>query len=431
MKVNIPFFTNLGIKKSLRAPSMGGWIGEPVSKGEAEVATLAHRVVSGELTLPSALNRLTSPKDKSKLMEIMRSRRISGRSEAHAKRVEKADQLPGGLYPGEETYKSQDNRMMSGRSERHTYQIQKGNILDPSLIDKRGEGIVSPRKKYIYGSFRPIMSGTVPDDWKEIRHHPNYKHGVVLYDHTLTGDEIDKFGLDPIQSSHGTLSKKEIEKESESVVGKSQPTTQPTTRPAKTILDLLPPAKEFSKEFKPSDTAEKEIEKIEPVKIKPEDLLERSLSNMRDIYDSIFKAEMSDNFSEEEAEDAGEKAGIDWKSADYDPKDLSEGMKVELEHKKLTGGDPVETAQIAKDHLDESPNYYDELEKMEVRMKKSIRESAQDKILGKHSQIDNRTEDQKFDSLFGKQQPKPLEYKEPKRADIRVLTRWHDGEYLK
>lgn len=55
-----------------------------------------------------------------------------------------------------------------------------------------------------------------------------------------------------------------------------------------------------------------------------------------------------------------------------DPKALAKGIKIEKEH---VGNikDPKKkaiAADIAKDHLKESPNYYDELEKMEKKLEK-------------------------------------------------------------
>lgn len=48
----------------------------------------------------------------------------------------------------------------------------------------------------------------------------------------------------------------------------------------------------------------------------------------------------------------------------YDPVALSKGIEVEYEHTN----DPEVAKLIAKDHLDESPLYYDFLEAMERRL---------------------------------------------------------------
>jgi len=47
--------------------------------------------------------------------------------------------------------------------------------------------------------------------------------------------------------------------------------------------------------------------------------------------------------------------------ADFDPKQLEKGVKVEQEHTR----DKSLAKEIAKDHLSEFPDYYDRLEKME------------------------------------------------------------------
>lgn len=74
-------------------------------------------------------------------------------------------------------------------------------------------------------------------------------------------------------------------------------------------------------------------------------------------------------FSEEEARRVGEDLGISWDKFDVDQ--FRRGMDVELEHGKcdphtdLTGDDPIMTGKIALAHLNEFPDYYDRLEKME------------------------------------------------------------------
>jgi len=49
----------------------------------------------------------------------------------------------------------------------------------------------------------------------------------------------------------------------------------------------------------------------------------------------------------------------------YDLDQFVKGYKVEQEHKDVTKGDPVSTAKIVLAHLDEKPDYYDRLEKVE------------------------------------------------------------------
>lgn len=47
--------------------------------------------------------------------------------------------------------------------------------------------------------------------------------------------------------------------------------------------------------------------------------------------------------------------------SDFDPEQLKNGIKVEMEHTK----DPDIAKEIAKDHLSEDPNYYKKLKKIE------------------------------------------------------------------
>jgi hypothetical protein len=78
---------------------------------------------------------------------------------------------------------------------------------------------------------------------------------------------------------------------------------------------------------------------------------------------------MKEKFSEEEAKEVGEKLGIDWSRFDLDQ--YRKGMDVELEHgmrdnaTNVTGDDLLVTGKIALAHLNEYPDYYDRLEKLE------------------------------------------------------------------
>lgn len=75
-------------------------------------------------------------------------------------------------------------------------------------------------------------------------------------------------------------------------------------------------------------------------------------------------------FSTEEAREVGEKLGIDWSR--FDVEQFRRGMDVELEHGSIdpgtdvTGDDPLMTGKIALAHLNEFPDYYTRLEKMEA-----------------------------------------------------------------
>lgn len=78
---------------------------------------------------------------------------------------------------------------------------------------------------------------------------------------------------------------------------------------------------------------------------------------------------MKESFSAEEAKEIGEGLGIDW--SNFDVEQYRRGMNVELEHglrdaaTNVTGDDAVQTGKIALAHLNEFPDYYDRLDKME------------------------------------------------------------------
>lgn len=75
------------------------------------------------------------------------------------------------------------------------------------------------------------------------------------------------------------------------------------------------------------------------------------------------------HFSAEEAKKIGELLGIDWSK--FDVEQYRMGMDVELEHglvdphTNVTNDDPLITGKIALAHLNEFPDYYTRLEKME------------------------------------------------------------------
>jgi hypothetical protein len=76
-------------------------------------------------------------------------------------------------------------------------------------------------------------------------------------------------------------------------------------------------------------------------------------------------------FSEDDARRIGEEIGIDWSSAPFDVDQFRRGMDVELEHglhdlmTNVTDDDPIVTGKIALAHLNEFPDYYTRLERME------------------------------------------------------------------
>ena len=74
-------------------------------------------------------------------------------------------------------------------------------------------------------------------------------------------------------------------------------------------------------------------------------------------------------FTAVEARKIGEALGIDWSK--FDIEQYRMGLDVELEHGKVdrhtnvTDDDPIMTGKIALAHLNEFPDYYTRLEKME------------------------------------------------------------------
>jgi len=75
------------------------------------------------------------------------------------------------------------------------------------------------------------------------------------------------------------------------------------------------------------------------------------------------------HFTEEQAKEIGEKLGIKWK--EFDVEQFRQGMDVELEHgtenslTNVTDDDALATGKIALAHLNEFPDYYTRLDKME------------------------------------------------------------------
>jgi hypothetical protein len=77
------------------------------------------------------------------------------------------------------------------------------------------------------------------------------------------------------------------------------------------------------------------------------------------------------DFTTEEATAIGELIGIDWDSSRFDVEQLRLGLGVELEHGRqdpstnVTDDDELTTGKIAWAHLNEFPDYYTRLAKME------------------------------------------------------------------
>jgi hypothetical protein len=80
------------------------------------------------------------------------------------------------------------------------------------------------------------------------------------------------------------------------------------------------------------------------------------------------------SFTIEEAKEIGERLGIKWNR--FDVEQFRMGMDVELEHGRrdedtnVTNDDPLTTGKIALAHLNEFPDYYERLEKLEEEAKK-------------------------------------------------------------
>ena len=86
-------------------------------------------------------------------------------------------------------------------------------------------------------------------------------------------------------------------------------------------------------------------------------------------------------FTLKDAKEIGQKIGIDWSKSKFDPNQFLMGINVELEHglrdpeTNVTGNDPILTGKIARAHLNEFPDYYDRLEKLEKEAEKFWKKS--------------------------------------------------------
>ena len=84
------------------------------------------------------------------------------------------------------------------------------------------------------------------------------------------------------------------------------------------------------------------------------------------------------SFTSEEAHQVGIDIGIDWNAAPFDVEQFRMGLDVELEHglhdpaTNVTSNDPVVTGKIALAHLNEFPDYYTRLAKMEDEAKRDF-----------------------------------------------------------
>ena len=81
-------------------------------------------------------------------------------------------------------------------------------------------------------------------------------------------------------------------------------------------------------------------------------------------------------FTVEQARAIGHELGIDWRR--FDVTQFHMGLEVELEHGRddpttdVTHNDPLLTGKIALAHLNEFPDYYTRLEKMEREAKEEL-----------------------------------------------------------
>jgi hypothetical protein len=84
------------------------------------------------------------------------------------------------------------------------------------------------------------------------------------------------------------------------------------------------------------------------------------------------------SFTLEEARRIGEQLGVSWDSSPFDPEQFRHGLDVELEHgardpaTDVTHDDPTVTGKIALAHLNEFPDYYTRLDRMEEEAKRDL-----------------------------------------------------------
>ena len=105
-------------------------------------------------------------------------------------------------------------------------------------------------------------------------------------------------------------------------------------------------------------------------------LIERSGKDLRvastmDIRNTS-RMEQHRTFSRDESRDIGLRIGIDWTSSRFEVEQFRMGLGVELEHGRhdpatnVTDDDELTTGRIAWAHLNEFPDYYTRLAKMEA-----------------------------------------------------------------
>lgn len=85
----------------------------------------------------------------------------------------------------------------------------------------------------------------------------------------------------------------------------------------------------------------------------------------------------SKHFTAKEARTIGEKLDVGW--SNFDVEQFRMGLDVELEHGKIspatnvTDDDPIMTGKIALAHLNEFPDYYTRLDKLEKEAEQALK----------------------------------------------------------
>ncbi len=85
-------------------------------------------------------------------------------------------------------------------------------------------------------------------------------------------------------------------------------------------------------------------------------------------------------FTAKEAKKVGETLGVDWRQ--YDVEQYRMGLDVELEHGKraartnVTNDDPILTGKIALAHLNEFPDYYTRLKRLEQQAERALQKKS-------------------------------------------------------
>ena len=82
--------------------------------------------------------------------------------------------------------------------------------------------------------------------------------------------------------------------------------------------------------------------------------------------------DQQETFTVDDAREIGLSIGIDWATSPFDVEQFRAGLHVELEHGRrdpetnVTDDDRIITGKIARAHLNEFPDYYTRLAKMEA-----------------------------------------------------------------